>query len=65
MQTSKIQINLINNGVLEFTMNAEDFEKQYEECHQNNNLIKFEVDNPNKTVLINPNHILFVELTEI
>lgn len=60
----KVQLLLINNEVLEFNTENNDFKTKIQDCYDYNHLISIK-DEDNNTVFINPNHILYAKFKDI
>ena len=59
----KVQLLLINNEVLEFNTENNDFKTKIQDCYDYNHLIK--IKNEESTVFINPNHIIYARFKNI
>lgn len=62
----KVQLKLITDEVLEFKTENNQFNKEVQDCYQNNFMLETQItDENNDTVLINPNHILYAKFKDI
>lgn len=59
----KVQLLLINNEVLEFNTENNDFTNKIQDCYNYNHLIN--IKNEESTIFINPNHILYARFKDI
>ena len=59
----KVQLLLINNEVLEFNTENNDFKTKIQDCYDYNHLIS--IKDEYNTVFINPNHIIYARLKNI
>lgn len=62
----RVQLKLINDEVLEFKTESNQFSKEVHDCYQNDSMLEIQItDENNDTVLINPNHILYAKFKNI
>ena len=62
----RVQLKLTNDEVLEFKTESNQFNKEVQDCYQNESMLEIKImDENDDTVLINPNHILYAKFKDI